>query len=438
MQIQKYRVKIFVIAIFIALQTATISLASWADMDVAMLENFDISTKATVLGTWNSPAQSSQNPENTIARIPESSLELVFKPDIYFGSKALSLSAKPRVSVSMTATDVRGRATSDEDSTLEIIEFGVRQGFGDNFFASYGWENIQWGPSFLYSPSNPFYNDNGKKDLVNELPGKGAVTLLYVFDYNFSASLIVNTDKGAFNESGFEKTAAVKIDYTGDEAYASVILSHQEHTRTRLGFFAGTTFSDAVLIYAEASLEKASPALLSKQIQGPLFWEMEALNKDDSDLYPVLLAGMSYTLQSTDTLTVEYLYYGHGYSDAEADLFFTMLNDAASLYTQGPAALSGYGHKLLGQGADNRLDFLRRHYLMLQYVSEDIIEGTDLVGRVTFCLDDLSSRWYTSLSHDLNDMMELKTSVMVNPGPEDASFGRFLDYQIQLALEVHF
>jgi hypothetical protein len=425
----------FLVVLFAILKTVEVS---GTGISFPVTENLEIDTKATLLGTWNHPSLSAQNPGNGLARLSDQSLELTLKPDIYCGFETLSLSVKPRISGKVFRTQTGDRTDFDQDSTIEIIEFRARQQMGENFFASYGRENIQWGPSFLYSPSNPFYRDNGKKDLVSELPGKGVATLLAILDFNWSVSLIVNTDKGAFNESGFEKTAALRIDYSGDASYASLILSHREHGRTMLGAFTGTTVSDAILIYGEASLEKGSIALLPQQIQGPLSWEMEALDKHDSDLYPVLLAGMSYTLESADTVTFEYLYYGHGYSSTTADFFFDMLNDAAQQYTQSPSALSGYGQNLLGRAAQNNIDFLRRHYLMLQYVNEDIIGATDFAGRVTFCLDGRSSRWYMSLSHDLDDQIELKTSVLMNPGPEDASFGRFLDYQIQLALEVTF
>jgi hypothetical protein len=40
-----------------------------------------------------------------------------------------------------------------------------------NLYLSYGRENLQWGPSYLFSPSNPFFHDNGRSNPKKEIPG---------------------------------------------------------------------------------------------------------------------------------------------------------------------------------------------------------------------------------------------------------------------------
>ena len=400
-------------------------------------QGFELNFKATALGEINGIATSSQNPENKFAQFSDKGVVFTLKPDMSLVYDDWLLTAKPRLEFEQKEYKIDEKTKDTFDIKAEIIEFQVRRQLKENLFASYGWENLQWGPSFLYSPSNPFFNDNGKKDLVKDIEGKGFLKLVFVHDFSWSGSLIYNTDKGAFNESDFKKTYALKIDYSGDESYASVILSHTDNQKTRLGAFGGTTLSDAVIVYGEAAIQQGSLALFPVAVQGPPAWEMNAAKEDDHSLYTTLLLGIGYTFESGDSMTFEYLYYGQGYDSTEASNFYQLKNDAAAFYCS-QTALSGYGTQLLGKTAQNQLDFLRQNYLMVQYLNDDIIDDVDLVSRVSFCLDDGSSRLYSSVSYDLNDHMELKLSGMMNTGGSDASFATFLDHQIQLAVEYSF
>ena len=296
-------------------------------------QGFELNVKATTLGKINGIASSSQNPENKFAQFSDKSMVFTLKPDMSLVYDDWLLTAKPRLEFEHKEYKIDGKAGNTSDKEAKIIEFQVRRQLKENLFASYGWENLQWGPSFLYSPSNPFFNDNGKKDLVKDLEGKGFLKLVLVHDFSWSTSLIYNTDKGAFNESDFEKTYALKIDYSGDDSYASVILSYTDHRETRLGAFGGTTLTDAVIIYSEASIQQGSLALLPVAVQGPLAWEMNATKKDNHTLYSTLLLGIGYTFESGDTMTFEYLYYGQGYDSTEASSFYQLKNNAADFYS---------------------------------------------------------------------------------------------------------
>lgn len=344
---------------------------------VSGMEGFSMDFKITALAGINGLSDNFVlNPGNGLAKIPDKESYILLKPDMSFACEDWLFYAKPRLELSLNNYEINGESDDVFDKNADIPEFMVRRKLTENLFVSYGRENLQWGPSFLYSPSNPFFNDNGKKSLVQDLDGKDMLKLIMVHDEAFAASLIYNTDKGAFNEADFEKTLAMKIDYSGDTGYASLILSHTDHEKPKLGGFAGTTLTDALIIYGEASIQKGANAL-----------------KNNDDLYTVLLLGATYTLESGDSLCLEYLYY------------------------------------------DNGPDFLQQNYIMLQYLNDDVIDSIDLVSRVTVCLDDGSSRLYAALSRGLNDHMELKLGGMINTGGTDDSFRTYLDYQVQAALE---
>jgi len=337
------------------------------------MEGLDLGFKATALAGINGLAESDLNPGNGLARLPDKESLLLLKPDLSLVREDWLVSVKPRFELSLKHYEIRGVSDENTDSKADIPEFMVRRSLTENLFLSYGRENLQWGPSFLYSPSNPFFSDNEKKSLVQDLEGKGLLKLVMVHDEAFAASLIYNTDKGAFNESDFEKTLALKLDYSGDTGYGSLILSQRDHGPERLGAFAGATLTDAVLVYGEGSLQ------------------------NEDGLSGSLLFGATYTLESGDSLCLEYLYYE--------------------------------------QGQGRNPDFLRENYLLVQFLKDDLMGGMDLDSRATLCLDDGSSRLYSSLSRELGGHMELKTAGMINTGGAHGAFGAYLDYQIQVALE---
>lgn len=337
------------------------------------MEGLDLGFKATALAGINGLADSDQNPGNTLARLPDKESLLLLKPDLSLIREDWLSSVKPRFEFSLKHYEIRGVSDDNTDINADIPEFTVRRSLTENLFLSYGRENLQWGPSFLYSPSNPFFSDNEKKSLVQDLDGKGLLKLVMVHDEAFAASLIYNTDKGAFDEPDFEKTLALKLDYSGDTGYGSLILSHRDHGPERLGAFAGATLTDAVLVYGEGSLQ------------------------NNDGLSGSLLFGATYTLESGDSLCLEYLYYE--------------------------------------QGRERNPDFLRENYILVQFLKDDLMGGMDLISRVTLCLDDGSSRLYSALSRELGGHMELKTAGMINTGGAHGAFGAYLDYQIQVALE---
>ena len=136
---------------------------------------------------------------------------------------------------------------------MYVNEWLVRLKARDNLFVSYGRENLQWGPSFLFSPSNPFFQDNGRSNPFLEVPGMDFARVVWIPHSLWTASFIVNMDEGRNTLLGpdpFEKIYALKIDYTGRENYASIILSQKDYKKS-MGFFGGWTVSDAFLVYGE-------------------------------------------------------------------------------------------------------------------------------------------------------------------------------------------
>ena len=288
-------------------------------------------------GIIQEPTKSTQNPDNNFLQIPQYRGYLEARPDLFFKSRFLDLSAKPREKVDFQAWEegnLDGETKWDDD--FYINEWLVRLKAWDRLFVSYGRENLQWGPSFLFSPSNPFFSDNGRINPFIEIPGMDFGRVVMIPHNLWTVSFIVNTDEGRniiLGPDPFENTYAVKIDFTGRQSYASVIVSYKdiEGYDPVVGFFGGWTVSDAIILYGEGSLTKGSRALYPQKDFSLLGISMQKIHLDDSDIKPVILAGGSYTFENSGTLTLEYMYNAQGYNSEEADLYYTLRQDAAIL-----------------------------------------------------------------------------------------------------------
>ncbi|MFA5322331.1 MAG: hypothetical protein WC373_06615, partial [Smithella sp.] len=123
-------------------------------------------------GIIQEPSESSQNPGNNLIGISHYIANLEIRPDLRFDSDFLAFSVQPRVKVDYRVWEEGEReGETDWRNDWYVNEWLVRLKAGERLFISYGRENLQWGPSFLCSPSNPFFSDNGRSNPYMEVSG---------------------------------------------------------------------------------------------------------------------------------------------------------------------------------------------------------------------------------------------------------------------------
>jgi hypothetical protein len=256
-------------------------------------ERFSGEFRALVYGTVQEPRYSTQNPGNDFLQMPRYLGDQELRPDLRFNFDPLELTAKPRMGLeysSLAGTGTREHGSRWDDEWY-VNEWLARLKVRENLLVSYGRENLQWGPSFLFSPSNPFFQDNGRRNPYVEVPGSDFARLVWIGKESWTLSLILNTEAGRNKPTGpdpFETTYAAKIDYTGRENYASFVLSHKEQAGKSLGFFGGRTVSDALLLYCEGNLAQGGRALYPEEDRSPFGASMRQIYKDSTALKPVV------------------------------------------------------------------------------------------------------------------------------------------------------
>ena len=403
-------------------------------------DGFDYSLRILASGTSQDPASSSQNPDNDFFQIPQYLADVELRPDFYLNYNRLDLSVKPRFRLEWMQWEEGDReGDTDWDDDCFVNEWLARIRMTQNLFVSYGRENLQWGPSYLFSPSNPFFRDNGRSNPKREVPGMDFARLVWLPAMSWTLSVIANLDKGRqeFQFIEFEKTYALKLDYTGQEAYVSMILSHKEPDRNRLGTFGGWTATDALLLYGEGTISKGTDALYPEKADYPFGASMEEIDDKASSLEGIVLVGGSYTLEMGPTLTIEYIYNGPGYSNRQDRDYYRLRNDASDAFDlTGP--ISDLSRLTLSQTADPGLRFLRQNYVMFQYSHNDIKDVLNLTFRWTRNLDDGSSQFISIVEYFFGEHTQLFSIGAVNSGAGDTEFGSILDYQWMLGLEYTF
>lgn len=413
-------------------------------------------------GVMQDPAESTQNPRNDPVGFPSYVGNFEIRPDFRFNTSFLDMSIKPRGIIDYRYWKEGLREGEEEwNDDWYINEWLVRINILDRIFASYGRENLQWGPSFLFSPSNPFFYDNGRSNPYMEISGMDFARLVIVPHMLWTTSFIVNTEQGRnISTEPFKETYAVKIDYTGSQNYASLILSQKDDKNT-VGYFGGWTVSDAILLYSEGSMRQGSDALYPARRNPSLVQsfletiipagsdvrpfldrytvlreaEMRKTRTDDSDIFPIILVGGAYTFEDSSTLTLEYMYNSPGYNEDEADLYYTLRGNAAFAYVDMGAFPKLLGQYTLYQTGYTGLRFLRKNYAMLQYFKGNIFNKLDTTFRWTQNIDDGSAQFLGLMSYTLGNRFELFSSGVLNAGKEESEFGTFIDYQIMLGLK---
>ncbi|WP_440962543.1 hypothetical protein ACL58G_17055 [Massilia sp. GER05] len=338
-------------------------------------------------GLYQDTLSSPLNPNNSLG-IASNQAAFQFRPDFNLKLRAFEFDLRPRFYWTRSRIDYPGMSPDRKiEHKVFLNEGSIRFRPHDRLTLSYGRENLQWGPSSLVSPSNPFNANNGKNNPNLEQPGLDYARAVYVASSAVTVSLIDNTGKGRLDPiNRYRKARAVKLDFTGDKTYFSLIGSKASGEGSRIGGFAGWNVSDALLLHAEASAGRKSngPGVAPRNRQ--------------------LLTGASYTLESGPTLTAEYFFNKDGCPDAPIQ---TCLQRRGALL-------------------DPVLPLARRRYAMLQFLDTKIAGKLNLTARYIRNLDDVSSQFIVNAEYELGDHLQLLVVPAHYRGAANSEFGSLL------------
>jgi hypothetical protein len=350
-----------------------------------------------VFGIFQEPEMNSRLNPNNILEISTYQASINPRVDLNLDFRRLELGIKQRFIYLWQRWD-EGFPEGEEDSLAQFYtnEWFARYRVTDELFVSYGRENLQWGPSVLLSSSNPFNKENGRNNPRVEVPGLGYARAVWIPNSTWAVSFIANTDEGrlgrqqgfGLSQSGFaggstqgadfQPGYALKIDWTGEGKYFSVIPSYREHTGYRVGFFGGWNVTDALLLYGEGS------------------------HGDYGDYE--LLGGASYTFEAGPTVNLEYFHNENGCLEDRIDLCFRR-----------------------GE-IDSTDPMFRQDYMMFQYSDTEVWNDFNINLRVIHNLNDQSNRLIGIFEYEATDHTLLYVIANGFTGSRDSEFGSLLNY----------
>jgi hypothetical protein len=397
--------------------------------------------KALAFGTAQFPAHSTQNPDNAFLNLYRYSTEIDLRPDFFLDLPDVSGLFKPRVIASSEWwEDGEPKGNRKSSDRTFVNEWRVQAKASPTVFVSFGKEKLLWGPSFLASPSNILFKDTEKINPKTEVEGKYLAKVIYVPTSAITINLISETEKED-NSLGepLKPLQALKADYLGSNALISVIAYYRQHDRFRLGSYGQWTASDALLLYYDGIVSKGTDALYPVlDVSHPLGGAFVNRYDDSDRFFTTMTAGGSYTFLAGPTFSMEFLYNGQGYDNADADAYYSIRRNAYDHFFDN-TPLSGLSQMTLNETLNNELPFLRRYYLMGQFQVREIKNVLDVIVRYTHGIEEHAGQASSIIGWQVSNRVEVFNINTVALGRgRDSEFNSLFTGSYMAGIEVHF
>jgi hypothetical protein len=407
--------------------------AKWPDW-------FTVNVRLLTFLDYQDPAASTQNPDNAFLRLYRYSGEVRLRPDFIVDTPIVSWLFKPRVtSFYRKWENGATKGETDSEARFFVNEWMIQPKPTDELFVSFGKEKLLWGSSFLVSPSNILFKDTEKLNPKTEVEGKYMARLVYLPSSAITVDFINRTEKEE-DPFGMREAPirAVKLDVMGGSSLVSVIGYLQQHEPFRLGSFGQWTASDAIVLYYDGLVSKGTDVRYPVQnVASPFGFEFAQPYEKSSRLFTTITAGGSYSFLSGETVSLEFLYNGPGYGDAEAENYYTLRrNAAAGFFDNSP--LGGLSKKTLAEALYTNSALLRRYYLMAQFMEREIGNEVDLMLRYVYGLEEQSGLASTILEWQVSDRVQIFNINTVAVGGADTEFNAVLSKSFMAGVEIYF
>jgi len=399
--------------------------------------------------TMQQPADSAQNPDNALMKLASRAYALHLRPNFALRAGAISLGIRPRL-IASHAEIQEGRDDGETNSEIDTLinEWYAEWRIVPSFVASVERRNLQWGSGFITSPSNPFYRSTGKTRPQAELAGKDFAILSWIPNDLFSLTGMANFAEGEFKAEGsrelFEPAYALKATFTFENMSLSPVMSYQTEDRLRVGGFGSWTLSDALVVFFDTSLAQGSNGrYVAPAPADPFGLAFQTTKDDDGKLYAEALLGGSYTLATGTTISLEYLYYGEGYADAEAADYYALVNRSGAAFADQSAdpmsqQLTQLAARNLYYAQQSNLAFRRQHYLMLYANRDDLWERLGLTAGITLDMNDQSFYVFANSAVKIADSFETFCNAITYSREDDTEFRGLFDYLVTFGARWYF
>lgn len=255
------------------------------------------------------------NPGNQFARMSQRSNTA----ELRLNAKAENDTVRFTIRAIAAQREISNSLGMQRSGQTHASQWQLRLRLADSWHVATGRDVLNWGAAQFRSPASPFYFDNGRSDPMRELSGIDSLKLVWTPNMHSSVSLvrIVGAGQDARSPDTWRDSWLTKFD-TRDDSWALGLVTLK--TPGMGVFFAAhgqATLSDALLLYGEASSSQHSQALLSPSDSTQPFTVQAT-----SPRRTTALLGAAYTFENGQSLAIEYLHEGHGYTSLQECAFF--------------------------------------------------------------------------------------------------------------------
>ncbi|MEW5789565.1 MAG: hypothetical protein AB1899_17100 [Pseudomonadota bacterium] len=350
------------------------------------------------------------NPGNQIARLAETTYTSEARLNLRLANDDFRLTLRPILTWQ--------QADGADQGTGYLAQALVRLPLSEQTALLAGREVQNWGPAQFRSPASPFYFDNGRSNPLRELTGVDGARLAWTPDRQWGLSLGWNQDRGRDSDADdpWRDAWLLKMDRRGDDWAAGLVLAQARDQNPFAGFHVQKSLDEAWLIYGEVASSTRSNALVS-----PANPALPFSIADESGRQATGLLGVTRTLENGQSLTLEFLYDGHGFSREQTAALFS--RSAAN-----PAAA--------GMALSHLPPLLNRHYLHAIWQS-NFLDGDDYWRLMaSHNLDDHSTELAGYGEHAVNGRLSLFALGVWNQGGPRGEFASLLERSLTLGLRL--
>ena len=365
------------------------------------------------------------NVDNRYALLPENSWETELRPELRAATNYCSGLLKPRMR--WNGSDIEGQTAYGHEFFVNTALVKCK---APSLDISVGRQSIQWGNGQFRSPSNPFFAESLQFNPAQEVLGKDFITLSAQTQREWSGMLIVHTGDNHIDpdEPYFRRDYGVKLGWVGEASTGGLIWSQRNGRPPRLGGHWTTTWSDATLLYGEATISRDAAGFIPAQdASGSI--RMEPAQEVSNDHRHTVLLGASYTFENGVPAYAEYINTTEGLSSHEAKLWTDLAHQVAS-----GAPVDG---DQIGRMIDPRWRQARRNYALLQVAVPDEKERGDLALRYVVNLDDHGSIIALATTYNVGGHGQWFLYAARNIGGAEGEFGRLQKYAIQTGVRIY-
>jgi hypothetical protein len=390
---------------------------------IASAQDWRMSAEGTAYAYFNTLQvrnDSVLNPNNLVAKLAERSTIAEGRFNLKAESTSLRFSARP---ILMAQQDYLGTESKDQ-SQAYLSQWQARWKASDSVALSGGRELLNWGAAQFRSPSSPFYFNNGRSNPMTELSGMDAVRLAWSPSVNTSvyAARLFGSGQNHAEPDPWRTGWLLKADWRGDETAVGLAVSKSAQQAAFLGAHAQSMFGDEWLLYGELGSSTLNNTLLSPaDVNQPFTLTSESARKTN------YLLGVAYTFEGGQTLSTEYLHYGHGYTSTEIGTYFAR---AASASSNLPSAMPILAMALSAP------PLLGRDYLHLVWQSNLLANTGFSRFMLTRNLSDNSSELSAYTEHTLNPHVTIFAFASLSDGGVQRELSRFYGQLLGAGLKV--